>query len=129
MSDTRDGGLADIKMDSTNLYREEVFTDLKIGTLRRMSPVKVDGTPDSERAVLFSAETQLMSQAGPVPVSATIEATSLEEAVDRFPAAIQAAVERMMAEAREMQRREASRIVTAGPGAIPPSGSGSGLIL
>ena len=132
MSDARGPALPDLKMDDTNLYREEVFTDLKVGSLRRLTPVKADGSPDPDRETLFSAETQLMTQAGPFPVTTKIEGANLQEAMDNFPAAIQAAVERMMEEAREMQRREASRIVTAGPGAIPPTkpgGGGSGLIL
>ncbi len=130
MTDTAGNPLDDIRMDTANLYREEVFTDLTVGTLRRLTPVKIDGSPDPDRPVLFSAETQLMSQAGPLPVNTRIEATNLAEAAERFPAAIKDALDRMMTEAREMQRREASRIVTAGPGAIPPArGGGSGLIL
>ncbi len=131
MSDSQGPALPDIRMDTANLYREEVFTDLTVGSLRRLTPVKADGTPDPDRPILFTAETQLMSQAGPLPITTAIEATTLLEATERFPAAIQEAVKRMMEEAREMQRREASRIVTAGPGAIPRGGpgSGSGLIL
>ncbi len=131
MTDSAGSPLDDIRMDTANLYREEIFTDLTVGTLRRLSPVTIDGTPDPDRPVLFSAETQLMSQAGPLPVNTRIEAESLAEAAERFPAAIKAALDRMMEEAREMQRRESQRIVTAGPGAIPPArpgGGGSGLI-
>ena len=112
--------LDDLAVDTANLYREDVFTDLSVATLRRLTPVTADGRDDPSRPVEFVAETQLMSQVGPVPVSARLEAKSLKEAIERFPAAIQAAVEQMMDEARELQRREASRIVTAGPGAIPP---------
>ena len=77
---------------------------------------------DPSRPVLFSAQTTLMTQAGPVPVSAAIEATTLEEATRKFPEAIQAAVERLVDEARELQRREMSRIVV--PGAMPPGAPG-----
>ncbi len=120
--------LDEINVDTTNLYREDVFSDLQVATLRRLTPVTVDGTDDSTRPVIFVAETQLMSQAGPLPISARIEAANLAEAIAQFPSAIQAAVERMMEEAREMQRREQSRIITAGPGALPPSGMGGGKI-
>ena len=112
--------LADLKVETANLYREEMFTDLRVATLRRLVPVRVDGTDDPGRPVLFSAQTTLMTQAGPVPVSAAIEARTLEEAARKFPDAIQAAVERLVEEAREMQRREMSRIVV--PGAMPPAG-------
>ena len=121
MTDTPRRTLDELTVDSSNLYREDVFTDLAVATLRRLTPVKDDGSDDPSRPVRFVAETQLMSQVGPVPVSTPVEAASLSEAVERFPTAIKAAVERMMEEAREMQRREASRIVTAGPGAIPPT--------
>jgi hypothetical protein len=112
--------LAELKVDTANLYREEMFTDLRVATLRRLVPVKLDGTHDPSRPILFSAQTTLMTQAGPVPVSAAIEATTLEEATRSFPEAIQAAVERLVDEARELQRREMSRIVV--PGAMPPGG-------
>jgi hypothetical protein len=52
-----------------------------------------------------------MSAAGPLPVQCPIEATTLEEAARMFPDAIRQAVERLVEEAREIQRREASRIV------------------
>ena len=110
--------LAELKVDSANLYREEMFTDLRVATLRRLVPVRPDGSDDPSRPVLFSAQTTLMTQAGPVPVSAAIEAKTLAEAAQKFPEAIQAAVERLVEEARELQRREMSRIVV--PGTMPP---------
>jgi hypothetical protein len=110
--------LAEIQVDKQNLYREEVYTDLKIASIRVLTPVTVDGEVDSSRPVIFSGETQLMSQMGPLPVHAPIEAANLDEAIEKFPEAVNAAVERLMEEAREMQRREASRIVV--PGQPPP---------
>jgi len=114
----------DLRVDAANLYREDVFTDLQVATLRRLTPVKPDGTDDASRPVLFLAATQLMSQAGPLPVSAHVEAKDLAEAIAKFPDAIRAAVQEMVEEAREMQRREASRLVVPGPGSMPPSGKG-----
>ena len=110
--------LAEIKVDRANLYREEVYTDLKIASIRVLTPVTAEGALDSSRPVLYSGETQLMSQMGPVPVHAPIHAASLDEAIAQFPAAVNAAVERLMEDAREAQRREASRIVI--PGQPPP---------
>jgi hypothetical protein len=97
-----------------------MFTDLRVATLRRLVPVRLDGSDDPSRPILFSAQTTLMTPAGPVPVSAANEATTLLEAPQKVPAAIPAAVERLVDEAREMQRREMSRIVV--PGAMPPGG-------
>ena len=110
--------LSEIQVDRNDLYREEVYTDLKIASIRVLTPVKVDGQIDTSRPVLYTGETQLMSQMGPVPVHAPIEAASLDEAIQRFPEAVNQAVERLMEEAREIQRREASRIVV--PGQPPP---------
>lgn len=109
--------LADLKVDTASLYREEILTDLRVATIRRLVPVRVDGSEDPGRPVLFSAQTTLMTQAGPVPVSAAIEAANLAEAAQKFPEAIQAAVERLVEEARDLQRREMSRIVV--PGTMP----------
>ena len=114
----------DLRVDVANLYREDVFTDLQVATLRRLTPVKPDGTDDASRPVLFLAATQLMSQVGAVPVSAQVEAKDLGEAIAKFPDAIREAVEQMVEEAREMQRRESSRLVVPGPGSMPPPGKG-----
>jgi hypothetical protein len=112
----------DVKVDKTNRYKEESFTDLKVATLRRLSPIKEDGTPDSSRPVLFSGETTLMSDRGPLPIQAPIEAKDLNEAMDKFPEAVQAAVERLIDQARELQRQQMSRIVVPGQGGMPGAG-------
>ena len=112
--------LSEINVDTENLYREETFTDLQVATLRRLTPVKSDGTPDDSRPVLFMGETQLMSARGLLPVSCSIEATTLEEAIAKFPDAVNETVERMVEQAREMQRQEASRIVVPGQGGMGP---------
>jgi len=44
MSSTTDGRQA--TMDPTQVYREETFTDRKVGTIRRLTPVAADGTED-----------------------------------------------------------------------------------
>ena len=117
MSDPQQA-LADLSVDKDNLYREEIFTDLKVASIRRLTPIKADGSEDPDRPVRFIAETTLMSQRGPLPVQANIEATHLEAAIDKFPAAVNDAVEQMIEQAREMQRQEQSRIVVANQ--MPP---------
>lgn len=125
----------EIKVDKSNLYREESFTDLKVATIRRLSPIKEDGSPDSARPTLFTGETTLMSDRGPLPIQAPIEAKDLSEAMEKFPEAVQAAVERLIDQAREMQRQQMSRIVVPGqggggmPGAGGLPGGGGKLIL
>jgi hypothetical protein len=106
--------VGEISIDPKDLYREETFTDLKVATIRRLTPIRPDGTEDASRAVIFVGSTTLLSQAGPVPVQCSIEARTLEEAMEKFPSAVSQAIERMIEEARELQRQEASRIVVPG---------------
>jgi len=114
--------LADIAVDTDNLYREETFTDLKVASIRRLTPIQADGSDDPGRPTLFIGETTLMSARGPLPINCPIEAADLTQAFEAFPQAVQQAVERLMEEARELQRQEASRIVVPGQG--PAGGMG-----
>jgi hypothetical protein len=114
VSEAEHSPVSEISVDPDSLYREEIFTDLKVATIRRLTPVRSDGTEDTSRPVIFVGQTTLLSQAGPVPVQCPIEASTLAEAMERFPDAVSQAVERMIEEAREMQRQEASRIVVPG---------------
>ncbi|MEN8165590.1 MAG: hypothetical protein ABFS37_15790 [Acidobacteriota bacterium] len=107
-------GLDQVQFDRSNLYLEEVITDLRVGTIRRLTPLDADGNRDLGRPMMFFAQAQIMSQMGPVPVSGKIEATTLAEAIDNYPQAVQAGIEALMEEAREMQRQEASKIVMPG---------------
>ncbi|MDA0744928.1 MAG: hypothetical protein O2954_00275 [bacterium] len=110
--------IEDIQVDVDNLYREENFTDLKVASIRRLMPVKADGSPDESREPIFVAQTHLMSQMGPLPVQAQVEAKTLEEVIQKFPEAIGKAVEEMMEEVQERRRQEASRIVVPGAGGL-----------
>jgi hypothetical protein len=114
MSDPQVQPLSEIKIDETSLYKEEVFTDLRVGSIKQLTPVTKDGNRDLARPMVFVGETQLMSQVGPLPVQTRIEAVNLEAAIERFPAAIQTAVEAMIDEVKEAQRKEMSRIVVPG---------------
>jgi len=111
---------ADMQIDRQNLYREETFTDLRVGSLKRLTPVKADGSTDTHRSVRYVGHTQLLSEVGPLPISCEIEAASLEEAMDKFPEAVRRSVERVIDEVKEYQRQQASQIVV--PGAGPAAG-------
>jgi hypothetical protein len=117
-------GLPDIHMDGATMYRDELFTDRKAGTIRRLTPVTVNGDTDPSRPVLYSGQTQLLTPGGVLPLSFDIEAASLEEALQRFPAAVQGALEQAIEEAREYRREASSRIVVpdVAGGAIPGGG-------
>ncbi len=122
--------LPDVDLDSKNLYREDVFTDRRAGSIRRLTPVTADGAPDSSRAVLFSGQTQLLTPAGILPLGFEIEARTLEEALKKFPDGVKVALEQAIDEARELRREAASRIVVPevggglGPTAGPAAGGG-----
>ena len=124
--------VTEIEVDKNNLYREEIVTDLKVASIRMLTPIKLDGSPDESREPIFTGQTTLMSAAGPLPVQCPLEATTLEEATAQFPDAVKQAVERLVDEAREMQRREASRLVVPGEAPIPCGikgpGGGGGII-
>src|SRR5262245_30851831 len=109
--------VADATMDAASLYREEIYTDRKIGTLRVLVPVTADGEPDVSRPTLFQGEAQLMTNVGPLPISFDIEAANLAEAVARYADATKAGVERAMRELQELRRQQSSSIV------IPQSGA------
>jgi hypothetical protein len=107
--------ITEIKINVNNLYKEEAFTDLTFATIRRLLPVKLDGSPDDSREPIFTGMTQLMSPNGPVPVQCLIEgAKTIEDAAAKLPEAIEKTVQAMIAEAEEMQRQEASKIVIPG---------------
>ncbi|HEU5442753.1 MAG TPA: hypothetical protein VFU61_02945 [Steroidobacteraceae bacterium] len=123
--------LPDVRLDPAGLYREEIFTDRRAGTVRRLTPVAVDGATDPKRPVLFSGQTQLLTPAGVLPLVFEIEAGTLEEALAKFPDGVNAALEQAIEEAREMRRESASRIVVPevgaggiGPGPGAPAGGG-----
>jgi hypothetical protein len=116
----------DIKVDSKALYIEEVFTDRRIGTIRRLSPVKGDGERDTARAVLYIGETQVMTPAGALPIGFEIGAGSLEEAADKFGQLAKEAIERTVKELQELRRQAASSIVIPQGGLPPAGGMGGG---
>ena len=111
----------DIQMDAANLYREESYTDLKAGSLRKLVPVKADGTDDPSRPAIFSAATQVMTPGGVLPLSGEVEgAKSLADAVAGFPATIKQAIADLREEMAAMQRERSSQIVVPGRDVPPP---------
>jgi hypothetical protein len=114
---------ADIRMEATNLYREEVITDRQVGTIRVLYPVKADGLADGSRKVLYVGETQVLTPAGMLPISFEIDALSLAEAIEKFGDGVKEAVERTIREIQELRREAASSIVIP-RGGLPPGGLG-----
>ncbi|HEX4647200.1 MAG TPA: hypothetical protein VH111_00090 [Steroidobacteraceae bacterium] len=118
--------LPDIKLDPKALYREDVFTDRRAGSIRRLTPVTADGAPDPSRPVLFSGQTQLLTPAGVLPLGFEIEAATLEEALRKFPEGVKRGLEEAIDEARELRREAASRIVVPDVGSAVGPGPGGG---
>ena len=107
----------DAKMDPTALVREDVISDRRVGTIRMLTPITVEGVRDETRDVLFFGEAQIMTQVGALPINFQIEAkTGLAETLEKL---------------REMRREAANQIVTPGmPGfQAPPAPGGSGIVM
>lgn len=114
----------DAQMDADNLYREEIVTDRKVGTLRMMTPIKSDGSADGARPTLFIGEAQIMTQAGPLPINFEIEAANLVGAIAGFGEAAKEGVERTVRELQELRRQQQSSIVVPGAGGMGGLGGG-----
>ncbi len=122
MADERD---AEAQMDADALYQEEMFTDRRVGALRRLTPVKRDGSSDETRPVLFVGQAEIMTNMGPVPLSFEIPGETLDQAVAGFGVAAQAAIERTVQQIQEMRRQQASQLVVP-QGGLPPTMGGGG---
>jgi hypothetical protein len=115
---------ADIAMESTNLYREETFTDRRVGTLQRLTPITAAGATDTARPVLYVGQTQVLTPAGALPLTFEVPAQSLEDAVAKFGDLAKQALMRTMKRLEELRREQASSIIV--PGGAPPLGGGGG---
>ncbi len=125
-----------IRMDPDRLYREESYTDLKTGTLRRLIPVTAEGLPDPSRPERFLGQVTVLTPLGSLPVSFEIEASNLKEAVERYGAAAERAIQETAEEIRRLQQEQSRSIVIPkgglgdlGGGGVPGSGGipGGGL--
>jgi hypothetical protein len=111
----------DFTVDKTNLYREENYIDLKTASIRCLIPITPDGAVDESREKIFVGHTQLMSPQGPVPLHAPLQASSLEDAMEKYPDAMHHAMAEMIENAKKMHQereqanqQESSRIVVPG---------------
>jgi hypothetical protein len=96
----------DFNIDRTNLYREETFTDLRVGSIRRLTPVRPDGSVDKTRKIMFVGHTNILTPHGPVPIQNAIPAKELQQAIKKFPQAMEAAMEKLLAEAQKYQAQQ-----------------------
>lgn len=99
----------DFSVDMDNLYREEGITDLKAASIRKLVPIKADGSDDSSRTAIFYGNTQLMTPDGPLPLQAELKANNLNEAYAEFPNAMRVALSAMIEKVQRMQQERNSQ--------------------
>lgn len=108
----------DFIVDKDNLYREKTITDMKIATIRQLIPMNIDGSDDTSRETIFLGTTQLGTPQGPISLQAKLEATTLEEAMDQFPKAMEIETQNVIANIQRMheeqQKGKDSRIIIPG---------------
>jgi hypothetical protein len=113
-------------MDAASLYREEIVTDRKVGTIRMLVPITNAGTADPSRPTIYAGEAQIMTNMGALPVSFDIEAANLAEAVANYAEAARVGIERTMRELQEMRRQASSGLIVPPPGAASALAGGMG---
>jgi hypothetical protein len=96
----------DFTVDRNNLYREESFTDIKVAAIRRLTPVKPDGSDDENRNPIYMAQTQLMSPSGPILLQSILDAETLEQAMDKFPKAMQKEMDKVIEKNKKEQEKD-----------------------
>ena len=119
----------EINISPDELYREETFTDRKVGTIQRLTPIDAEGNADPARPVLFVGQTQVLTPAGALPISFEIDASNISEAAVAFGPAAQAGLEDTMRRLEEMRREQASSIIVPETGAAPMGAGGGPLKL
>lgn len=129
MSDEQE--LPEIRMQTDSLYRQEIFTDRRVGTVRRLTPVTTSGETDSGRQTVYEGQASLYTPAGALPLNFEIPAETLAEAFEKFGDEAHAAMERTIKELEEMRREQASSIMVPGQGGqgggYPGGGQGGGI--
>src|ERR1700683_4288793 len=117
MNSVNDGRQA--AMDASQIYREETFTDRRVGTIRRLTPVTADGADDTGRPVLYVGQAQVMTPMGAVPISFELDGATLSAAIAKFGEAAEQAVQQTVRELQEMRREQASSLVIPDAAAGP----------
>lgn len=113
-----------VTMDPAGLYLEEVFTDRRVGTIRRLSPVTDTGAADAARPQVYVGEAHVVTPMGTLPITFEIPARTLAEAVAGYAAAAEAGLEDTARQLEELRREQASSIVVPGAGGGGMGGPG-----
>ena len=84
MTDDQQNNL-EFNIDRTNLYREESFSDLKTGTIKRLTPVKADGSEDKGRKIIFVGHTSILTHNGRCRFRITFRPRNCHRPLKNFP--------------------------------------------
>ncbi|MFP4452056.1 MAG: cytoplasmic protein [Desulfobacterales bacterium] len=106
MPNGAEGQNIDFTVNRDDLYREESVTDLKVASIRKMVPIKPDGSEDPDRSPVFFGSTQLMTPEGPLPIQSQLSATTLDEAMNEFPSAMRKALDQTIDRLKQMQQQQ-----------------------
>lgn len=121
-----EAGGEEIVMNPDELFREEIFTDRRVGTIQRLTPVDGNGDVDPSRTVQFIGQASLMTPAGSLPISFEIEASTIGEAAGKFGDLAAEAVQDAVRQLQEMRREAASGLIVPGQGGMPGGGMPGG---
>ena len=105
-----------LNFDTDNLYRVDVFTDQRSGSIRRMVPVDQDGNDDPSRQVVYIGEASAMTPAGSLPLSFELTGNNLAEAAAGFAEGAEKALVETVEELKRMHRDQQSSIMVPGQG-------------
>ncbi len=118
MTDGAQSGSMNFTVDKTSLYREESVTDLKVASIKKLTPILPDGSDDDTREPVFFGSAQLNTPHGPIPVQVKLSADTLEKAMDLFPAAMEVEVQKVVENIKRLQEQQKqaadSRIIMPG---------------
>ena len=111
MSDDNNGA-----MDPNALFREENYTDQKMGAIRKMILVTADGSDDPDRSISYFGSAQVMTPMGAIPLNFALDGETIGQAAEDFAAKAQIAIEEAGREMEKARREQASQIVLPGQG-------------
>ena len=114
--------VSDPSFDVNSLYREDLYSDRRVGTIRQLTPVRGDGSTDPTRAVSYVGQISVMTPMGTLPISFEIPATDLTGAAEGFAEAAKVAIDERCASSRRCAARPPPRSSCRSTGAAPAPG-------
>src|SRR3974390_1031000 len=107
------------RFDAESLYREDLYSDRKVGSIRQLTPVRPDGAADPKRPVLFVGQISVLTPMGTLPIPLVRDGPTRADAMAESGEAAKAAMEDAMHELQQLRREAASSIIVPETG-VPP---------